>query len=753
MRQQLAAYLNNVIFGALLAVVVLVPLSFTPLTTEFFETPKIILLILAVLILSVVWSLNWIVEGKVIITRTPLDLSLVLLLIVVLVSTFLSESRNVAIFGNFPRIHGSAITWVAYILFYFILASNLKGVGHIRSLLYSLLGASAVLAVVSIFSYFSLFLPFNFAKAVNFTPAGSSFSASALFALLLPLLVTSIIRIDRFLSPLIATVLATVFSVAILLTGTPASWAAAIVGTGLVILFSSKSDLKSGVKLLAVPVVVTLVIGVLSFVPFGKKTNPLMQRWTDFPKEVQLSAIDSWVVSATSFRDSPFFGSGPSTYLFNFTAYRPATFNNSTYWNIRFDSAFNEYLQILGTLGGLGLLAFMFFSAVVVSFAAKGLKSKDNNLALGLSVCALVAIVLMVLHATTPVLVITTLTLLAVLMGLYKNGGKVKELTLGIKASELKRMDSIPGSGTALNYVGSGDILPVILFIPVFILVLIALYQTYNGVAADYYHRKALNSAQNNALNTYNYLVKAENLNPRIDLYRVDLAQTNFALANSIAASKGPTEASPEGSLTDQDKANIQQLLSQSIAEARNAVALSPRSAQNWEILGSIYRQITGVAQNALTFALEAYGKAISLDPYNPLLRLNVGGIYYSAKNYDLAIRFFSDAVNLKPDFANGWYNLSIALRDKGNLQEAQTAAERVVSLLQKDTNNPDYKTASAYLSDLKARIATGSAKQSSISAPAASENGALQKKGLEDVQIEQLKNTPRIATPPAVKK
>lgn len=753
MRNKLTAYLNNVIFAILLSVVVLTPLLFSSLTTEFFEAPKLILLVTATLLLLVVWSLNWIIEGKVVITRTPLDLSLLLLLIVVLISTFLSESRNVAIFGNFPRIHGSAVSWVTYILFFYVLSSNLKGQIHVKTLLYALLGAAGVLSLVSLFSYFSLFLPFAFAKAVNFTPAGSSFSASAVLALLLPVLTVSIIRPDRFLSPVIAVVLTTLFLLTIALAGTPATQAAAIIGVLLVLIVSNKPDVKRALKFLAIPVVATLVIVVLSYTSFGSKSNPLMQKRVDFPREIQLSPVDSWVVSATSFRDSPFFGSGPSTYLFNFTSYKPVSFNNGKHWNIRFDSGFNEYLQVLGTLGGLGLLAFLFFTAAVISFAVKGLKHKDNNLVIGLSVTALTGIVLLLLHPSTPVFMVALLSLLAVLMGLYKNGGKVKELSLGIKASELKKMDGIPGTGTALNYVGSGDILPVILFIPILILVLIALYQTYNTAVSDFYHRKALLSAQKSALDTYNFLVAAENLNPRIDLYRVDLAQTNFALANAIAVNKGPNEASPEGSLTDQDKNNIQQLLSQSIAEAKNATILSPRSAANWEILGSIYRQITGVAENALQFSLDAYGRAIGLDPYNPLLRLNVGGIYYSVKNYDLAIRFFSDTVNLKPDFANGWYNLSIALRDKGDLQGAQQAAERVVSLLQKDTNSPDFKTASEYLSDLKARIATGSAKESQITPPAASQNGALQQKDLPQVEIDQLKNTPKAATPPAVKK
>ena len=103
------------------------------------------------------------------------------------------------------------------------------------------------------------------------------------------------------------------------------------------------------------------------------------------------------------------------------------------------------------------------------------------------------------------------------------------------------------------------------------------------------------------------------------------------------------------------------------MGEGRFGVGIAPRSAANWEVLASIYKQISGVSQNALQFSLDAYGRAIQLDPLNPLLRLSVGGVYYQLKNYDLAVRFFDDAVSLKPDYSNALYNLAIALRDKGS--------------------------------------------------------------------------------------
>ena len=213
------------------------------------------------------------------------------------------------------------------------------------------------------------------------------------------------------------------------------------------------------------------------------------------------------------------------------------------------------------------------------------------------------------------------------------------------------------------------------------------------------------------------------------------MAQTNFALANALAAQKGPKSAEDKGTLTDQDRQTIQQLLSQSVNEARASIALSPRSARNWEVLASIYRNIAGVAQNALVFSLDSYGRAIQRDPLNPALRVNVGGIYYSIKNYDLAIRFFSDAANLKPDYANAYFNLSIALRDKGDVQNAKAVADQAVKLLEVNKDSNDYKIASKLRDELAAKVKDANA-QSAASASAAKADSALADPNQPDVNV-----------------
>ncbi len=739
MRHQLTAYFDNIIVLIILLLSGLTPLLFVNLTTEFFEIPKLTLLLVATTILLGMWIFSWILKGKVVITRTPLDIPLVLLLLVVGVSAYFSPSTYTVIFGSFPRIHGSAVSWAVYVVLYFITVSHLRNLTQIKAFLYILYGSAAVVSILTLLSFFHLYLPFDFAQAANFTPTGSTFSTVALLLLLLPMPLLSVINPNKYMPVPLSLGLATLFGVTVALIGGLLTYFVLLLVFGLCLFVTKPTKLKGGLVMFLIPAIITGVVLALTFLPFpGNGINALSQ---SFPKEIQLPFNTSWKISASAFRDTPFLGTGPGTYLSNFTAYKPVEFNSYNFWNFSFDSAFNELLQAFATLGLLGLGAFILLAAVVLNASWKNLGSvhheEDSNtmqvLLPSLAVSGIVSVALLLVHASTVVSIVATFFVLAVLMASQKSvRSKVFEFSLGLRAATSDQRQF--------------DLLPIIFFIIYLVGAVPLLYWTYKAVGADYYHHAALSQANSNGTQTYLNLQKAEQLNPYIDLYRVDMAQTNFALANALAAQKGPSQASSAGSLSDKDKQTIQTLLSQAINEGRAAVALNPRSARNWEVLGSVYRNITGVAQNALAFSLDSYGRAIQLDPLNPALRLSVGGIYYSVKNYDLAIRFFGDAANLKPDYANAYYNLAIALKDKGDIKNAQIAAEQMVKLMQQNPESPDYKRAADFLAGLKAAGATNSASQS---APAAQTNSALNNQS--GVTVPGLNNPPQVATPAAV--
>lgn len=789
MKELLAAYFNLIFKAGIVVVVAAALFLFLNLTTDFYDTPKFIILLLFVGVFLILLTAKFTLQNKVTFIRTPLDLPLLLLTVVAVVSTFLSSSPYVSMLGNQARVYPGLVSLIVLVVFYFLLTNNLggiRGMGGIREIggiFKIVLLGGAVLSVLSLLSYFNIrFLPSTFGQAQNFTPTGLTFTTTAVLALLLPFPLIGLLAGNgtpglkdlfslaspaggltslKSLTPqILNSACLLLFGLTIALTGSLSAIVGASLALGLGLIIAKPDFRNLNLIYVAVPVVLIALVAALSFIPpVGGAKNPLYDLSRSFPREIQLDLITSWKVVVSSFRDHPFWGSGPASFLFDFTNYKPIEFNSSKFWNIRFDSAFNEYFQALATLGGVGLLALVSLAAMFISSVSPTLInlfrrhsqgsypiSSFQQVKLALAISGITFFVILALHASTLIFWIVGLLILASF-----SVANLKEATEQAESSAQSIGQTILRfAKTSISQTSEETIkieaLPGVLLILALGVTVATLFFGGKFILADYHHRLALVAvSQNDGLKAYNELVEAEKLNGVNDLYRGDLAQVNFALANAIAVSKAPSEASPAGSLTDQDRQNIQVLLQQSINEARTAVTLSPRSAINWEVLAQLYRQIAGVAENALLFSLDSFGRAIFQDPLNPNLRLNVGGTYYAIRNYDLAIRFFTDAINLKPDFANGYYNLSVALRDKGDLNAALQAAEEMIKHV--DASSSDYKVATDYLNDLKNKVSPPTPPEP----PAAETSGALQQEELPDVV--NLPKPSEIATPSAIKK
>lgn len=760
MVQKINFWLSIIFKVLVLALAFLTPLFFWGYTTEFYEMPKFVLVLITTTLFILLWVTKWILSGKVTLTISKLDLPFLLLLIAFLISMFFAPSRPVAIFGALPRIHGGLISFVLYIIFYFVLAANLKKVSTIKEVVYALLASAVILSIISLLSYAGLnvfSLPWTAGAA--FTPTGSAFSTAAILLLLLPFPITAILygskltnfengseseelglpinsligtdaSLNQLTIKIIWSVILGLFAITLVLIGSMTIYIAAAIIIALVLFVTPPNLIVKNAAYLFTPVLVALLVAFVSFVPVGGSKNILYTKAQNFPHELQLPFADSWKISISAFRDSPFYGSGPASYLNDFTLYKPIEFNNTKIWNIPFDTAFNEYLQILATLGVIGLIALLLLTISALVIAFRSLTSpKTGSIRIPLAISTISFFIILALHSSTLVLWIIGILLIVSFMAITKQSNN--EIIVG----------EYQQSGGQKIKINPFPVLIALIMVGV-------IYYIYNQafpvLAADYHHRQALKAVtQNQGLVAYNELVMAEKLNPNIDIYRTDLAQTNFALANAIAASKGPTETSPAGSLTDTDKQNIQVLLSQAINEGRVATTLNPNSANNWQVLGSIYQQISGVAKDALQFALDSYGRAIQKDPYNPALRLTVGGIYYSSKNYDMAIRFFSDAANLKPDYANAFYNLAIAYRDKGDFNNAILMIQQALKII--DPKSSDYKTATDMLEQLKTKSSESSQKIQTESSPSALQDDNLPK-------VLKLPKPDKVATPSAIK-
>ncbi len=130
----------------------------------------------------------------------------------------------------------------------------------------------------------------------------------------------------------------------------------------------------------------------------------------------------------------------------------------------------------------------------------------------------------------------------------------------------------------------------------------------------------------------------------------------------------------------------MQKVILQAAADGKiTTEILDPRSSANWEYRAMVYKALIGTEKNTNNFsslALQSYVNALTNDPTNPNLRINIGGIYYMNKDYQNAVNNFARAVQLKPDYANAYYNLAHALKDGGAYPQAYVQLQVAKRLL-----------------------------------------------------------------------
>lgn len=198
----------------------------------------------------------------------------------------------------------------------------------------------------------------------------------------------------------------------------------------------------------------------------------------------------------------------------------------------------------------------------------------------------------------------------------------------------------------------------------------------------------------NDIIAAYDFERGAIILNPYLNEFRRQYALINLSIAVAISNKAEPTE---------EDKTQVSELVQQSVREARVAITLDPNNWQNYLALAQIYQNLTGTSEEALQWAIQTYVQAANADPMNPNIRMSLGSIFFGEKQYDQAINLFSQAVNLKPDLPNSHYNLAVALKEAGRLEESVTEYQSTLALI--DPNSDDFILATKELEELQTRV------------------------------------------------
>ena len=618
-------YISILILSALFF---LLPLAISNITTDFFAIPKQAVLATGALLSLLSLSIRMIVDRKVRIRRTPFDLGLGLFTLALLVSAIFAVNS------------ADAFTYFTIALFaviiYFTTVNSAKDKGSILLLAASLILGATVSSLISILSFFKIYVfPYTSARIETFTPIGS----------LLDQLI--------YLSPLL--------------------------GLALYIIWQL-SNFREKIKIQEIlKIFIFLTASIIILIGLIITIYQLMykQRPTILPFETGFQTAFATISQDTGRTIKGFlFGSGFGTYSVDFSRFKQVSFNqNKDIWSLTFFRSSSFVLELIATTGILGFLSFIFICTKVINVA----KSPKNPLLISVFLIFAAAFIL-------PFSFITQ-TLLLILLALFAayEGALGKKHTLffdvDIQIVALRKGLLALESPMAKESRLRNRLLPVFIATLIFVFVSAIGYYSLQYVLSDLAFQKSIEAAsQNNATLTYEQQVKAIKMFPYRDGYFRVHSQTALALADSLAS-----QVKPGGSPDPETQKNIINLIQQSISSARNAIAISPLTASNWQNLSNIYRSLLGYGQNADQFAIASQQQAIVLNPNNPLPYLTLGGIYYQLGLWDQAQNQFQIATRLKPDLPNAYYNLGHALEEKGNVQAALEQYEIVKRLVAND--------------------------------------------------------------------
>ncbi len=364
-------------------------------------------------------------------------------------------------------------------------------------------------------------------------------------------------------------------------------------------------------------------------------------------------------IAINTIKKSPFFGVGPGNYIESFNKYRAFEYNATELWSSKFNQGSSFILTCITEAGLFGLFAFFALSALFVNFAVK---ETSKRIKVGWGILG-----------SLDLLSVILLFLLLIFFPSYPIQFFILFIIIGT-VSESKKFEFIVPTKIA----------SVLISLPILALLIILANKIYIYTKAEYYYLKSIESlSKNNAKDSFLELKSAIKLNSKIDRYHKALSSVNFGIASSLSKKKG---------LTDEEKDQITLFVQESINEAKAAVSVNNQSSSNWEFLGKTYHLIIPLASGSDKFAIDSYKQAIALDPINPSLRLALGEVYMTRKDYKNAIETFKMAILAKDDFANAHFNLGLAYKENNEIEMAKTELQKTLSLL--DVNSKNYEMA-----------------------------------------------------------
>jgi tetratricopeptide (TPR) repeat protein len=129
-------------------------------------------------------------------------------------------------------------------------------------------------------------------------------------------------------------------------------------------------------------------------------------------------------------------------------------------------------------------------------------------------------------------------------------------------------------------------------------------------------------------------------------------------------------------------------LTMETVEEIKIAIRLHPDSSTNWKTLGRAYELASKLDPSFRADAIRAYEESMRLDPNSPEPMVLLGRLYGTLDQTSEAGQLIRNALKLKPDYANAYYQLAIISAKQENYIEAAAFMSNAIFLTPKTSSD-----------------------------------------------------------------
>ncbi|MFH1173398.1 MAG: tetratricopeptide repeat protein [bacterium] len=689
LRQEGNDVYTRVINWSIYLMIFLLPLFFLPLAYDSLEFVKTTLFYLLVLIGVIAWLARAISLKKYEIVKTAFNLPVLLVGLAVLLAGIFSVNRFVSFWGTSNLFNETVLSTFFFVVFFFLLVNNFQSLKEAVKLLMIFILS---LALVMIFNFCQLFgldimswfgwpgLPlFNLL-------AGSINILSVFMAAGAPIIFVFLMLARKSLDRVILTVLLIVNLALIFILAKPAGIVSLIVGLFVLLFFISWRIKGLSSRWLIIPIIIIALAVISLFFPF----NGLLK--INLPSDIQLAGSTGWQITTSSLKAHPFFGVGPQVFYHAFGQYKPASINQTDYWNLDFAAPGSQWLKVLATLGLVGLLAWLF---LILKYFLRSFwrlshqKVSETDWFLAIGVFAAWTIVLVAGFLISFSFILSFLFWFLLTLGViivFQDKNKEKSVAFA---------DS--------SWAGFKISLALIFFL---IVALLFLYFGTRTLISEIYFTQA-GALSNTPLSDQQDMeaVKARTKQVNAILEKAisnnpDQARLYFSLAQNHNLEMRMTK----------DKNEIQNLASASLLATGQGMQYSRGLSSYYQVAGNILEELQQGLPQANTALINVMKEAVALNPVNPTFHLNLARAYIygsrwlaqtanSATEADPKItqafnqyvqsaeQEIRKAVELKDNWLPAIYYLALINEQQGKIDEAVAAMEKIYEM---DPSQPE---------------------------------------------------------------